>query len=115
VTERKEDTRRFRRRTVRILVDYVSDRGVRCDYATTLGAGGLFVETEEPLPAGARMKLRFRLPGGELLHEIEGRVTWSRTGAEPTRGAHAPGMGIQFTNSAASSKLARELEDLPSL
>ena len=34
-----DDHRRHRRQTVRILVDYRSDRGHRCDYATTLGAG----------------------------------------------------------------------------
>ncbi len=46
----KPNNRRHRRQTVRILVDYRSDRGVCCDYATTLGAGGLFIECEEPLP-----------------------------------------------------------------
>ena len=31
--------RRYRRQTVRVLVDYHSEHGARCDYATTLGAG----------------------------------------------------------------------------
>jgi hypothetical protein len=48
-----DNARRHRRQTVRILVDYLSDRGVGCDYATTLGAGGLFIECEEPLPMGS--------------------------------------------------------------
>jgi uncharacterized protein (TIGR02266 family) len=108
-----ENTRRFRRRTVRILVDYVSDQGVRCDYATTLGAGGLFIESDTPLPSGCVLKMRFRLPESALLHEIQGRVSWLRSDGAPGGGPRAPGMGIQFTDSEAAARLARELEDLP--
>ncbi len=107
------NTRRFRRRTLRILVDYGSDPGPRCDYATTLGARGLFIETETPLPEGTRFKARFRLPDGDCLHEIEARVVWSRSMAKPAESVHAPGMGVEFVDSVAASRLARELEDLP--
>jgi uncharacterized protein (TIGR02266 family) len=100
--------RRYRRLTVRLLVDFVTSGGVRCDYATTLGAGGLFVESEEPLPPGSLLKVRFRLPGREHLHEIQGRVAWSQpAGADARR---APGMGVEFTDAVAVSRLARELE-----
>ena len=105
-----DSSRRFRRRTVRILVDYMGPDGVRCDYATTLGAGGLFIETEEPLRADALVKLRFRLSDEADLHEIQGRVVWGRRLEEGGR-PHAPGMGIQFTDSVGCSALARELED----
>lgn len=100
--------RRYRRLTVRLLVDFVTSAGVHCDYATTLGAGGLFVETEQPLPPGSVLKMRFRLPGRELLHEIEGRVVWSQPADADAR--RAPGMGIEFTDAVAISRLARELE-----
>ncbi|MCG8590890.1 MAG: PilZ domain-containing protein [Proteobacteria bacterium] len=103
-----QDTRRFRRRTVRIMVDYFSDAGVCCDYATTLGAGGLFIQTESPLPAGSLLKMRFRLPGGEEVHEIAGRVVWSND----SPGHRAPGMGIQFTDAVGTARLARDLENL---
>ena len=103
-----EARRRYRRLTVRLLVDFVSAGGVRCEYATTLGAGGLFVESEEPLAAGTRLKVRFRLPGRETLHEIEGRVAWSQpAGADARR---APGMGVEFTDAVAIAQLARELD-----
>ena len=103
-----EDTRRYRRQTVRILVDYHTPRGVRCDYATTLGAGGLFISTEEPLEAGTVIKARFRLAGGSL-HEIEGHVVWTR--GEDAGRQHTPGMAIQFDDRVASAQLARELGD----
>jgi uncharacterized protein (TIGR02266 family) len=100
--------RRFRRRTVRLLVDFVAGAGVRCEYATTLGAGGLFIETEEPLPPGTPLKVRFRLPGADRLHEIEARVAWRQAAsADATR---APGMGVEFTDAVATATLARELE-----
>jgi uncharacterized protein (TIGR02266 family) len=102
--------RRYSRRTVRVLVEYASEAGVCCDPATTLGAGGLFVETERPLFERARLKLRFRLPGAQGEHEIEGRVVWVRTPAES--GTHAPGMGIEFTDRIAAARLARDLETL---
>ena len=105
-----DNARRFRRLTLRILVDYSSPTGHRCDYATTLGAGGLFVETDEMIPPGTTLKLRFRLPEGETLHEIEGRVCWQR--ADAAGAVEAPGMGIQFTDSFGCAQLARELEDL---
>jgi uncharacterized protein (TIGR02266 family) len=105
-----QDTRRYRRQTLRILVDYVWDKGVACDYATTLGAGGMFLETEEPLAQGDILKVRFRLPKGEVLHEVEGRVVWLRESADRLR-ATAGGAGIRFSDQEAVQRLARELED----
>jgi Tfp pilus assembly protein PilZ len=105
-----QSRRRFRRVTVRLLVDFIAAGGVRCEYATTLGAGGMFVESEDPLPPGTPIKARFRLPAGDTLHEIEGRVAWWQpASADATR---ASGMGISFTDAVAISALARELEHL---
>ena len=103
--------RRYRRRTVRVQVEYTSETGPCRAVATTLGAGGLFVATESPLPRDTALTLRFRLlRGGRLNHAIEGRVVWSRKPGDA--GSHAPGMGIQFTDRAAAQQLARELEHL---
>ena len=99
--------RRYRRRTVRIQIDYLSEEGPCRGSATTLGAGGLFIATEQALPRGCALRMRFRLPGSELRHEISGRVVWSNP-----RGAssHTPGMGIAFTDREAMTILARELD-----
>lgn len=105
--------RRFRRRTIRVLVDYPVDGAIRCEYATTLGAGGLFLECDEPLPLGSLLKLRFRLPHEEDLHEIEGRVSWFLAPGDPRRGSQPPGMGVEFTDALAASKLAHALERIP--
>jgi uncharacterized protein (TIGR02266 family) len=107
---RRTGVRAHRRRTVRVLVEYIAD-GVLCsDPATTLGAGGLFTATESALPEGTSLKLRFRLPGGSGDHEIEGRVAWSH---EPAAGgASAPGMGVAFSDPIAAERLALELDAL---
>ena len=107
----KDNARRHRRQTVRILVDYQSEQGTGCDYATPLGAGGLFIECDEPLRKGAHVKLRFRLPHSDDLHEFEGRVSWVRDGVTGDR-TLAPGMGVQFSDPTATGSLARELDHL---
>lgn len=106
--------RRFRRRLVRVLVDFTAGGEPRCEYATTLGAGGLFVETDAPLETGTPLRIRFRLPGGAALHAIDGRVTWQHRSEDRRAGDERPtGMGVTFTNAAAAARLAEELDRLP--
>ena len=102
--------RRYRRRTVRITVEYLSDTGLRCERATTLGAGGLFIETDSPVAAGSLLKLRFRLSETGAHHEIEGRVIWSKGVWNSDSGA--TGMGVEFLDRAAANALAIELKNL---
>jgi hypothetical protein len=66
------------------------------------------------LRVGTRLKLRFRLPGGSATHELEGRVVWAMK-AEGSEGnpVPSPGMGIEFTDAAATASLAHELEREP--
>lgn len=108
---RGQKRRRYRRRTVRVMVEYLSDSGPRRETATTLGAGGLFIETDSPSPEGSLLKLQFQLtPEGERF-ELEGRVAWAKYATDRTAGT--PGMGLEFTDRTAIKGLARELEDLP--
>jgi len=107
-TSQGRERRQFRRRTVRVLVEYLSDAGLCCETATTLGAGGMFIETAQPLPKGSDIKLRFQLPGSEIRHEIQGKVVW----AHHPSGDSATGMGIEFRDRAASARLALELQNL---
>lgn len=108
-----KDTRNYRRATVRILVDYQAQGGIHCDYATTLGAGGMFLETDLLMARGDAVKVRFRLPNGELLHELEARVTWSRTSkGQQNDDLRTLGVGLQFVDSPdRTADLARELEE----
>jgi hypothetical protein len=49
------------------LVDFLAGGTPRCEYATTLGAGGVYFETEQALAPGTLL-LVLRLPRGILLH-----------------------------------------------
>ena len=109
-TSETERQRRCRRRTVCVLVEYVSDAGVCCDTATTLGAGGMFIQTDAPLPIDSTIKLSFQLPGGSLRHEFEGRVVWANRPSSDASGAS--GMGIGWSDPRASQRLANEIEHL---
>jgi uncharacterized protein (TIGR02266 family) len=109
-----KNTRKHRRVTVRILVDYQAHGGIHCDYATTLGAGGMFLQTELPMRRGDRVKVRFRVPGGEALHELEARVTWCHEARTQRDASRSPGVGLQFTDPARTVALARELDDFAS-
>ena len=113
MTERTpRNTRAHRRTTVRILVDYQALGGIYCDYATTLGAGGMFLQTDLVMSRGDIVKVRFRIPGGEVLHELEARVTWYHAPKEePNGNLRSPGVGLQFTNPSKTATLARELDD----
>ena len=110
-----KNTRKHRRATVRILVDYQADGGIHCDYATTLGAGGMFLQTDLDLQRGDPVKVRFRIPGGETLHELEARVTWHNPAKPDADGnLRTPGVGLQFSDKSMTNVLARELEDFMS-
>ncbi len=106
-----KNTRKHRRVTVRILVDYQARGAIHCDYATTLGAGGMFLKTELVMNRGECVKVRFRIPGGEELHELEARVTWYHAAKqEPGGNLRTPGVGLQFSDLTRTSQLARELQ-----
>jgi Tfp pilus assembly protein PilZ len=91
-------------------VEYLSDTGLHREKATTLGAGGLFIETDSPVAPGSLLKLRFRLTETGAHHEIEGRVIWSKGGGNCDAGT--TGMGIEFLDRAAANALAVDLENL---
>jgi uncharacterized protein (TIGR02266 family) len=110
-----KNTRKHRRMTVRLLVDYQALGGIHCDYATTLGAGGMLLQSDLDLSRGDSVKVRFRLPGGEDLYELEARVTWVHAKRKDDDGTiRVPGVGLQFIDVSATAGLARELEDYAS-
>jgi uncharacterized protein (TIGR02266 family) len=100
--------RRYRRMTVRLEAVYVQKGVERAVVATTLGAGGLFVASDDPLAAGTRLRIRFHLPGGIRDHELDARVVWAHREGDP--GSQGHGMGLSFTNPAQSALLATELD-----
>lgn len=105
--------RRFRRRTVRIETDFETPTGRGTALATTLGGGGLFIETPAPLEAQTPIVVCFRLAPGGQRHRMTGRVVWSYAPGPGGGIGRAAGMGIEFIDAPAAARLARELEALP--
>ena len=52
-----------------------------------LSHGGIAIRTTSPLEGGAKIRVRFRMPGSKKDIDAEGRVAWSD---------RRVGMGIQF-------------------
>lgn len=75
-----------------VMVQVTSDAGSFTGWGTNLSLGGVFVNAQSVLPAGAHVDVLLQLPGqGEC--KLRGRVAWA---AEPGPGVDEPGMGIQF-------------------
>ncbi len=63
-------------------------------YSVNLSKGGIFLETEEPLPIGSAIALELEVPTIGLL-KLAGKVAWLR---EPNPEGLPQGMGVQFAS-----------------
>jgi len=74
-------------------VEYRSAGAFLVAYSANLSKGGMFVETEEPLPVGTEISMRFAVPGEEESIDVIGVVAW----VQAWRTARLPrGMGLRF-------------------
>jgi molecular chaperone DnaK len=62
-------------------------------YAVNVSAGGMFIRTLTPHPAGAMIYLQFQLEDGKRLIEGLGKVVHVNPPEHPS-----PGMGVEFVN-----------------
>ena len=95
------DERRVHARILtRVLVDFDSSDTYLYDYSNDLSEGGIFIETENPLPSGSELTLRFTLPNIDRVFEVKGTVKWKSDtklqDANPQK-KMPRGMGIQFS------------------
>ena len=87
------ERRRFERAPIQAQVEYELTNAssgpgrVRRNMAN-ISAGGLFINTEEPLRAGTRMVVRFELPNKHRVIAVS-RVCYARKGR---------GLGVEFLN-----------------
>ncbi len=87
------ERRQHDRVPVALEVAYRTTGNLLVAYTLNLSKGGLFVETDAPLPEGTPLALRLRLPGLADPIELSGRVAWVRW--KPAGGQPA-GMGVAF-------------------
>jgi len=70
-----------------IPIQYRFGNTIAAALTLNLSHGGIAIRTTSPLEAGAKIKVRFRMPGSKRDLDGEGRVAWSD---------RRVGMGIQF-------------------
>lgn len=76
--------------------------GFISEFSSNISPGGLFIRTDNPLPAGQVLDFEFRLGDGFELINGRGQVVWTRTEDEgPNRPA---GMGVRFLDLGEGSK-----------
>jgi uncharacterized protein (TIGR02266 family) len=103
------ERRRERRVPVQIQIQYKSADGFFQDYIRNLSLGGIFIETEKPLPKNTKLRVEFCLP--EMTDPItaDGVVVHTlRVGQKKKSDNSVSGMGIRFSDLESSSKQVLE-------
>jgi CheY-like chemotaxis protein len=90
-------------------VIYSEPKDLLSDYLTSLGVGGLFINTTVPLEVGAHIAFSISFPGLLEPREFRGVVRWRRLVSEGVPEENA-GLGVEFDF--AGSEQQAELEEL---
>ncbi|MCP3142252.1 TIGR02266 family protein [Pyxidicoccus xibeiensis] len=96
MAETPEKPNRAPRVEYELPVAYSSVTGFVTDWAVNLSRGGLYINTDKPLPVDTVVRLLVTLPGAHFPVELKGRVT--RTHAMGTPGSESPGMALEFVD-----------------
>jgi type IV pilus assembly protein PilZ len=102
-TNSGDDRRKDSRFNVNIKVDYSTQGMFVSNYVTNLSKGGVFIQTDDPLPLQSQINLTFTLPEFNIKIEAKGKVTWTYDIKKGTS-TIIPGMGIRFTDLTAKHK-----------
>jgi len=94
------ERRKEERHSTRFRLDYRHATGGNFlfEYTQNISTGGIFIETNEPLPVGSEVEMRFQPPGGDDVLELTGKVMWINPYRPDSEDNLNPGMGIQFEN-----------------
>ena len=77
-------------------------------YGTEISTGGMFLATNEPLPAGRELRVRLVLPETPTEITLQARVVHSRSLAEADAAGLPAGMGVRFVALDASARAELE-------
>jgi type IV pilus assembly protein PilZ len=89
------ERRKHERFPTSIQVDYASGDTFLFSYIENISEMGIFIRSDDPLPVGTELRLRFG-PNGALL-EMSGEVVWINP-LRPGGDNLNPGMGVRFRN-----------------
>jgi uncharacterized protein (TIGR02266 family) len=84
---------------VRFVVYYGDEQDLAmCDYSVNMSFGGIFIESENVLPADTSLFVEFKLPVNNRQIRCKSRVAWTNEPKNPKSSALPTGMGLQFTD-----------------
>lgn len=86
------ERRRSERAPVVVQIEYSTVDALFSDFTRNINEGGIFVETDEPIPLDQKVDLKLRLPGSSELVHVTGRVVR----VESTTPTSAGGIAIEF-------------------
>lgn len=91
-----KEGRSGRRVPIQLLVDYKSGGSYLFDFCKDLGTGGVFIQTDKPLPMGSPIELTFTIPDSKETLVTKGTVIWVQAPVVEKEELVA-GMGVQFS------------------
>lgn len=86
------ERRRTGRAPVVVRIEYSTVDALFSDFTRNINEGGIFVETEEPIPLDEKVDLKLRLPVSNELVHVQGRVVR----VEPATATSAAGIAVEF-------------------
>ena len=75
-----------------VRIEYSTVDALFSDFTRNINEGGIFVETEEPVPLDEKVDLKLRLPGSSELVRVQGRVVR----VEPATSTEPGGIAVEF-------------------
>jgi len=91
------------RLTVQASVDFQAVKEFNVGTSFDISPGGIFVRTDQVLPTGQSLLVRFTLPGVDHTFKAVGQVIWS---SPNEMGGHPAGMGVEFLDMAEDEQAA---------
>jgi uncharacterized protein (TIGR02266 family) len=88
LAEHRRSDRRYERR---VPIDFIHEGTPYSSHTRNISLGGVFIETEQTLPFGARLGLKFRVPTQAEIVEVDGQVRWLEMEEGRLRG-----IGVRF-------------------
>ena len=86
------ERRRTERAPVVVQIEYSTVDALFSDFTRNINEGGIFVETDEPIPLDQKVDLKLQLPGSKELVHVMGRVVR----VESTSPTSVGGIAIEF-------------------
>lgn len=88
------ERRSYTRVPLTIAVDYASGDTFLFSSIRNISEMGIFIRSDNPLPIGTQLKLRFALPSSAAMH-LAGEVVWINPLRDDGEDLN-PGMGVRF-------------------